>query len=86
DVALVPCPDYTIGQYLGEQAREDRYALDCAAVPTRDAQGRPYLPAGQPVRFEMRTRLLADSPGLKFLWTLAVPHEPGAGIPLTAAR
>lgn len=87
DVVLDPCPDYTIGQYLADQgSREDRYALNCAAVPTRDAQGRPYLPAGQPVRFEMRTRLLGDGPGLKFVWTLEVPHEPGAGIPLSGAR
>lgn len=87
DVVLDPCPDYTIGQYLADQdSREDRYALNCAAVPTRDARGRPYLPAGQPVRFEMRTRLLADSPGLKFVWALEVPHQPGAGIPFSGAR
>lgn len=86
DVPLDPCPDYTIGQYLGEQAREERYALSCAAVPARDARGRPYLPAGQPVAFAMRTRLLADAPGLKFVWTLQVPQAPATAVLLSAAR
>jgi hypothetical protein len=81
DVVLDPCPDFTIEQYRGDgpgRSSEDRYALNCAAVPTRDARGRPYLLAGKPVRFAMHVDLLAAD-AVKFLWTLDVPEHVGVG-------
>jgi hypothetical protein len=81
DVVLDPCPDYTILHALGDGASsEDRYALNCADVPSKDAQGRPYLPAGQPVTFAMRTRMLRSTADLKFLWELQVPDRGGEGV------
>ncbi len=87
DVALDPCPDYTIAQYLGGQrSREDRYALDCADVPTKDAEGRPYLPAGRPVTFAMRARLLNETARMKFVWQLETPGDgAGAGLVVSGA-
>ena len=70
DLVLNPCPDYQILTSAGTVT----YALNCAAVPHRDGQDRPYLPAGVPVQFAMQ----AD-PGTqttpKFLWTL-LPSGP----------
>lgn len=70
DLPLDPCPDYTITTSAGESS----YALNCAAVPHRDAQGRPYLPAGVPVTFAMRADPgRASTP--KFLWWLTTPRS-----------
>jgi hypothetical protein len=70
DLPLDPCPDYTISTSAGESS----YALNCAAVPHRDAQGRPYLPAGVPVTFAMRADPgQASTP--KFLWRLTTPRS-----------
>lgn len=73
DLVLVPCPDYTILTGTGEQ----RWALNCAAVPHKDAHARPYLPAGVPVRFAMQ----ADTGGRstqKFVWSLDTPEPNGS--------
>ena len=55
DLVLDPCPDYQIIQSGEAGPATESYALNCAAVPYKDAHGRPYLPAGTPVRFAMRT-------------------------------
>jgi hypothetical protein len=47
-VSLAVCPDYDL--YFGEHSAT--YALNCAAVPSRDEQGRPFLPGGSTTRFE----------------------------------
>ena len=70
DLPLDPCPDYTILTSAGESS----YALDCAAVPHRDARGRPYLPAGVPVTFAMRADPGRESTP-KFLWQLTTPRS-----------
>jgi hypothetical protein len=70
DVVLDPCPDYAILTSAGEQ----RYALNCAAVPHHDAQGRPYLPSGMPVTFAMQADPGTQSTP-KFLWSLATPES-----------
>jgi hypothetical protein len=59
DTVLDPCPDYTIEAGLDEDdtgtsgRTAKTYALNCAQVPYRDERGRPYLPAMEPVAFEM---------------------------------
>jgi hypothetical protein len=70
DIVLNPCPDYTILTSAGEQ----RYALNCARVPHRDAQGRPYLPAGVPVTFAMQADPGTQSTP-KFLWSMSTPDD-----------
>lgn len=78
DLPLQPCPDYSM--LVG--SRTDTWALNCAAVPSRDDAGVPSLPAGVPVTFAMHADGLADpiySP--KFLWVLDAPgHPTAAGI------
>jgi len=76
DLPLDPCPDYQILF----APRIEYYGLNCAAVSHVDEEGRPYLPAGVPVTFAMRT------PGLdtdvfitKFAWILDAPGHPTAG-------
>jgi hypothetical protein len=72
DVVLDPCPDYRLGVSPG---RGQEFALNCAAVPWRDGLGRPYLPAGRPVRFAMQ---LGGTDGTvqKFWWGIAAPGSP----------
>lgn len=70
DLPLAPCPDYSIML----DGQRTRYALDCAAVPHRDPQDRPYLPAGVPVTFAMRAGPITASP-TKLLWQLETPTE-----------
>lgn len=74
DVVLEPCPDYLLG---ASPANGQRFALNCAGVPWRDADGTPYLPAGRPVRFAMH---LAGTEGAvqKFWWDLLAPGSPPA--------
>ena len=67
-VLLAPCPDYRIGATPGYGTRA---GLNCAGVPWRDDQGRPFLPAHVPVRFEMRLGAVPDSQ--KYWWGLATP-------------
>lgn len=67
-VLLAPCPDYRIGATPGYGTRA---GLNCAGVPWRDDQGRPFLPAQVPVRFEMRLGAVPDSQ--KYWWGLATP-------------
>lgn len=68
DLPLGPCPDYTIFTDAGQR----RYALNCAAVPHRDAVGRPYLPAGVPVTFAMRLEA-GVARDTKLGWRLVTP-------------
>jgi hypothetical protein len=70
-VVLDPCPDYRIQLYYGDYglSEEHEYALNCAAIPTRDPQGRPVLLPGRPVEFQMFvTAPKVDVP--KLLWLL----------------
>jgi hypothetical protein len=84
DLVLDPCPDYRIVQNASGEPREESYALNCAAVPFKDDHGRPYLPAGTPVRFAMQAR--TGDPGLyKFSWSLEVADAHGAGGVLTVS-
>jgi hypothetical protein len=72
DLPLDPCPDYNIA--FGRHSWRT-WQLNCSAVPYRDAQGRPYLPAFTNVRFEMRVTV-PDEPGTqKVLWTLDGPQQ-----------
>jgi hypothetical protein len=83
DVRLDPCPDYTMVQYPARDGSVTaRFALNCAAVPYRDAEGVPYLPDDVPVRFEMRLTLLGpDAQAYKAGWTLEAPGGPAMTIP-----
>jgi hypothetical protein len=72
DVVLDPCPDYRLGASPGPGKR---YALNCAAVPWRDALGRPYLPARRPVRFAMHLGA-TDGTVQKFWWGIVAPGSP----------
>ncbi len=87
DVQLDPCPDYSMVQYPGQDDSVNaRFALNCAAVPYRDAEGVPYLPEDVPVRFEMRLTLLgSEAQGYKATWTLEVPGGPALAIPTRSA-
>ena len=70
-VVLDPCPDYRIQLYYGDYglSEEHEYALNCAAIPTRDSTGRPELLPGRPVEFQMFvTAPKVDVP--KLLWLL----------------
>ena len=75
DLTLDPCPDYSIITNGSTQ----RYALNCAAVPHRDAQGRPYLPAGVPVTFAMRGAPLTTGP-TKLIWNLETSVRGQVGV------
>jgi hypothetical protein len=69
DLVLDPCPDYRLSASIGSGGRS---GLNCSAVPYRDAESRPYLPAGQPVSFEMRIDP-GGSPLQKYFWTIVGP-------------
>lgn len=78
-VVLDPCPDYTIAQYGPGISRKQTFALNCAAVPYTDFQGRPYLPAGTPVRFAMETTAGTRTQDAdKFVWELDTPDDTAA--------
>jgi hypothetical protein len=68
DVVLDPCPDYRLSSSSGSGSR---FGLNCPAVPYRDGEGRPYLPAGQPVSFEMRIDPVESLQ--KYFWTIVGP-------------
>jgi hypothetical protein len=80
DVPLDPCPDYKIlfGGESGSTAAS--HALNCAAVPYRDTAGRPYLPAGIPVRFDMQADTpQSAAPAAKLVWQLDISDTVAAG-------
>ena len=82
DLVLDPCPDYEMVQAGTDTPHVESYALNCAAVPYKDDQGRPYLPAGTPVRFAMQTT--AGVAGTyKFSWSLDTAEHLGIGTVLT---
>lgn len=72
DLPLDPCPDFNI--WFGRHDAQS-WQLNCTAVPYRDAHGRPYLPAFQNVRFEMRVTVPDDPGTQKVLWTLDGPQQ-----------
>lgn len=78
DLPLDPCPDFTITERFSYDDEVNApYGLNCAAVPFRDEDGVPYLPAGTPVAFAMElTTPDVDVPTLT--WSLEVPGSPGA--------
>jgi hypothetical protein len=87
DLPLDPCPDYRIVQVADDGAHEETQALNCAAVPFEDDRGRPYLPAGTPVRFEMRTTVAGPAGSEeKFSWALDTAEQKGIGGTLTVSR
>jgi len=68
-VVLDPCPDYRIEKYGGQVDDVETWALNCAAVPYRTPDDRPYLPEDTPVSFAMHTTTPATDVA-KFLWVL----------------
>jgi hypothetical protein len=75
DIALDPCPDYSI-----RFATAVAYGLDCDAVPYRDRAGRPYLPAGIPVSFAMQATAPATATAAaKVIWQLEDTAAAGGG-------
>jgi len=80
DVPLESCPNYTVALALFTGHAQESHALNCAAVPYRDAAGKPYLPAGSTVRFAMRVPIPAGSSGIaKLVWQLQTPDNVAAG-------
>jgi hypothetical protein len=85
--ALVPCPDYTVVAAGRAGSVERRYALNCAAVPYLDGEGRAYLPAHKSVTFAMQVPLtpaLAEEADLKLVWELQVPENVGDAVSVDA--
>ena len=71
-LVLDPCPDFNIA--FGKHSWHT-WQLNCAQVPYRDGQGRPFLPAFKGVRFAMKVQV-PDEPGdQKVLWTLDGPQQ-----------
>ena len=80
DVPLDPCPDYKIRIGNETGTTEASYALNCAAVPYRDAGGRPHLPASTAVRIDKQ----AEAPRVaaaatKLVWQLDIVDSVVAG-------
>jgi hypothetical protein len=71
DLPLDPCPDYRLGASPGDGGT---FGLNCAAIPYRDDEGRPYLPAGRPVTFEMHLDPVEALQ--KYWWTIIAPGSP----------
>jgi hypothetical protein len=69
-LVLAPCPDYRIIRTGDDGPVTELYALNCRAVPYHDGDGRPYLPAGTPVRFAMHTVSPGDAGLFKLSWML----------------
>jgi hypothetical protein len=70
DLVLGPCPDYQMllaGPGIAPQ--QSSYALNCAAVPYRNAAGKPMLPAHTPVSFAMEVRA-PQLTATKFIWSI----------------
>ncbi|HEX2895759.1 MAG TPA: DUF4232 domain-containing protein [Marmoricola sp.] len=84
DLPLDPCPDYRIVQVAENGEHDQSYGLNCAAVPFKDSRGRPYLPAGTPVRFEMRTTVTGSwATAEKLSWVLDTVDARGTSGTLT---
>jgi hypothetical protein len=82
DLELDPCPDYQLGASPGS---DQKYALNCAAVPWLDARGEPYLPAGRPVRFAMHIGGI-DSRVAKLWWGIVAPGAPPSYVAVVTTR
>lgn len=74
NLVLAPCPDYTISVNT-PTGGDHPYALNCAAVPTKDSQGHPMLPAGQPVTFQFQVPTGSQSGTLT--WSFGTPADSG---------
>jgi hypothetical protein len=72
EVVLEPCPDYTVTMVGLRMTRDEHWALNCALVPHRNADGPSFLPAGVPVTFAMRVTVPPVT-AQKFIWTLDLP-------------
>jgi hypothetical protein len=53
----------------GIAPQQSSYALNCAAVPYRNAAGKPMLPAHTPVSFAMEVRA-PQLTATKFIWSI----------------
>lgn len=75
DLSLSPCPDFTISQrFSDDDETVERHGLNCEAVPYKEPDGAPYLPAGQPVTFAME--IVAPEVNVPHLtWTLQNPGK-----------
>ena len=84
-MSLDRCPDYSIVErWSWDDFSVARFALNCAAVPHRDAGGAPYLPEGVPVPFEMRASTPGPDGGPEATtWELEARGGPSLPIPLT---
>ncbi len=77
DVELSTCPSWEVRQGAEESAS---WRLNCAAVPDHRADGTPYLPAGEPVRFAIWVPYGGSSAALS--WVLTTVDGP-VTVPLT---
>jgi hypothetical protein len=77
DVPLDTCPSWEVRQGAEESAS---WRLNCAGVQTRRADGTPYLPAGEPVRFAIWVAYGGTDAALT--WRLTTPDGP-VTVPLT---
>jgi hypothetical protein len=75
DVPLDPCPDYRLQMYGPGVSVDEEHGLNCAAVPYRTADDRPYLPARTPIPFLIQVTAPPSSVG-KLIWELEVPLRP----------
>jgi len=72
EVALDPCPDVVVTS-SGASETPTRAALNCAAVPHRDGNGRPVLPAGVDVSFDVEVPAPSTT-SAKVSWALVLPE------------
>lgn len=74
EVDLSPCPDYEFeATYSFDDVANERFGLNCDAIPFRRADGTPYLPKDQGVRFAFES-VLAGSNVEKLTWRLLTPQ------------
>lgn len=73
DTPLTPCPDARVSiRHTYDDVTEMPYALNCAAVPYRLADGTPYIPAGTALRFEVAVPEWGEARPT-YSWTLSGP-------------
>jgi hypothetical protein len=74
DAPLSPCPDARLSiRNSRDDVTEMDYALNCGAVPWKQTDGTPYLPAGRHVRFEVPIPEWGDLALPTYRWTLMSP-------------
>ncbi len=73
DTPLTPCPDAQLSmRHSFDDVTQIPYALNCAAVPSRLADGTPYIPAGTALRFEVAVPQWGEVRPT-YSWTLSGP-------------